>query len=324
MASVWNTARLYFEAVRYQSSRQLLGRARYAASFALYAALFRAGGQRLIEQGCEMASAGVSPRPDFRWPEAGAGLEGGYLGEGVFRFQGRRVEFGDRIDWNPAGLPLLWRFHLNYFDWAPRLAAAGRWEELDAQVRGWIAANPPGRRPAWHPYPLSLRIGAWIRSLTLAPAGVETLHWHVSLRRQAAFLTAHPEYHLGGNHLLENAFALLAAGLFFSGSRAAEWRRRGLNLLLEELDRQVLPDGGHVERSFSYHFRVTLLCREAANLLRANLGGIPAALKDAEQRLARYLDALLHEDGNIPLFQDSELIEDQAWKRFHRLAQAAR
>ena len=56
--------------------------------------------------------------------------------------------------WNPPGQSLLARFQLHYFDWAPGSDRA----TLERGIEGWIAANPPGSFPGWHPYPTSLRI----------------------------------------------------------------------------------------------------------------------------------------------------------------------
>ena len=62
-----------------------------------------------------------------------------------------------------AGVPLLWRFHLYYWDWAWALESAGC--RPGARVvfaslwRSWHSAVAPGRGGAWHPYPAALR--AW-------------------------------------------------------------------------------------------------------------------------------------------------------------------
>ena len=140
--------------------------------------------------------------------------------------------------------------------------------------------------------------------------------WTKSLSHQAAFVEANLEFHLGANHLIENAFALLIAGLFFRGTAARRWERKGLELLTAELDEQALPDGGHVERSVSYHVRVNQVCREALCLLQANQRPMPLTLHDVHERMSSFTESMRHCDGNLPLFHDAQWIEDADWNRF--------
>jgi uncharacterized heparinase superfamily protein len=272
-----------------------------------------------IERACDMRAGPVRLDTGFSDPCVFGQEQGGYWGGGRFRFLNDAEELGNPVAWNPSGKSLLWRFHLNYFDWAPRLAVEGKREELEEQVAGWIRANPAGRQPAWHPYPTSLRIVNWVRALKVLRVTPQRDQWVASLRRQAAFLESHLEFHLGGNHLIENAFALLVSGLFFEGAAARRWEGVGLDLLTKELHKQVLPDGGHIERSLSYHFRVNLVCREALGLLAANGRRTPDKLVAIHERMSAFTEAVLHTDGNVPLFHDSQLIEPSTWKRFQTL-----
>jgi len=316
--SLFSTIRRYAQALQSQSPEQVARRVRLAAAFGLYRVLARIGLGGLIERGCDLRAGDTRVDVAFVYPDAFGEEQGGWLGAGRFCFLNEVEELGDPVEWNPAAKSLLWRFHLNYFDWAPRLAVEAE-AELERQVEGWIRTNPAGRQPAWHPYPTSLRIVNWARSFKLLGMASERVSWAASLRRQAVFLELHLEVHLGGNHLIENAFALLVAGLFFEGRAARRWERVGLALLIAELEKQVLPDGGHIERSLSYHVRVNLVCREALRLLAANGRETPRELAAIHERMSAFTAALLHTDGNVPLFHDSQLIEPSTWKRFQTL-----
>ncbi len=57
---------------------------------------------------------------------------------------------------------------------------------------------------------------------------------------QARHLAGSLEHHLLGNHIFANAKALVFAGCFFNGPEADEWRRRGLRILAEQFEEQVL------------------------------------------------------------------------------------
>ena len=125
----------------------------------------------------------------------------------------------------------------------------------------------------------------------------------------ALFLERHLETDVGGNHLLKNLVALLLAGCAFDGPYPAAWRERAAALLDAELSRQILPDGGHYERSPMYHLLVL------ADLLAALWASgrreldVSVALADAVRRMQSVARGLVHPDGEIPLFNDSVLGE---------------
>lgn len=264
---------------RYQKPEQFPARLRYWMAWKLYPRF--PGAVRTLT---EPAARACRARPGFRWRGQPA----------PFRFLNESFQPDERMDWNPPGRSLLWRFHLHYFDWAPYWEPA----RLARQIDHWIASNPPGAWPGWHPYPTSLRMVNWIRTFgSDMPPQIAR-----SLAAQAVFLEHNFEFHLGGNHLLENAWALLAAGLFFDLRR---WTCRGLELLRREIARQVLPDGGHYERSPYYHLRMTRLVSDAVDLLSATNHPVPDELSDAAQAMTSFALALRHLDGSLPSFHDS-------------------
>ncbi|MBI3693582.1 MAG: alginate lyase family protein, partial [Acidobacteria bacterium] len=71
-----------------------------------------------------------------------------------------------------------------------------------------------------------------------------------------------------------------------------------------ELDEQVLPDGGHFERSPYYHVRMTALVKDVIDLLAAAGSDVPPALSRAAEKMEAFHRALRHQDGSLPLFHD--------------------
>src|SRR5690606_28107918 len=118
-------------------------------------------------------------------------------------------------------------------------------------IDSWIAGNPATAGDGWEPYPLSLRVVNWIKAWLQGGLASQPVpqHWLDSLATQLAWLERRVEYHLLANHLLKNGKALFFGGLFLAGPDAERWRRLGLGILLREADEQILPDGGHFERS---------------------------------------------------------------------------
>jgi uncharacterized heparinase superfamily protein len=213
---------------------------------------------------------------------------------GIFQFLNESRNLGRPIDWNPE-VPALWHFHLHYFQYLSTLSSDLR-REL---CQEWIEANPPGRQPAWHPYPTSLRIVNWCKA---APRDDQTLN---SLYKQAAYLYRHLETYLFGNHLLENARALIFASQFFGETgEAPEWGERGLEIYRVQTPEQVLPDGGHFERSPMYHALVLEGYLDVLNLLGPT-HEMWDPLADVARRMTGFLDALTHPDGHLAQFNDT-------------------
>ncbi len=243
---------------------------------------------------------GLRPRPC----NARLGTDGGW----TFTFLSRaRTYTPSSVDWHPTDVPRLWRYNLHYFDYLldDDCPLAAR----DALLEHWIAANPPGMRDAWEPYPTSLRIVNWIDYVVRTEAHRPPKQaWLASLYHQAAWLERNVEYHLLANHLLKNAVALVFAGSFFAGTAAERWSRLGTRLLAREACEQFLPDGGHFERSPMYHAIVTQDLLDVVNLLRQSSGLAGELLPRLEDKAIAALDFLgdlLHPDGEIALFNDA-------------------
>jgi uncharacterized heparinase superfamily protein len=216
------------------------------------------------------------------------------------------------ISWNDSDWPRLWRFHLHYFDWARKwldaALATGQWPSeawaLKTLLDHWIAANPPGRGDGWHSYTISLRTRTWIQLFRHCPSLVTPSRLH-SLWQQLCWLQAHPEHCHGGNHWLENLTALAIGGLHFTGSAAQAMYRRAMCLLQRELVDQLLRDGGHQERSASYHLLMLDRLIELCELLQANRCERPNWLLEAVESMANWATAIRLESGAFPRFNDS-------------------
>ena len=210
-------------------------------------------------------------------------------------------------DWNAPDRDKLWLYNLHYFDDMRARNANKRVGWHQDLIALWIAQNPPGQGNGWEAYPLSLRIVNWIKWV-LAGHELKT-EWQHSLAVQVRFLNGAIEWHLLGNHLLANAKALVFAGLFFEGTEAKDWLRKGLRIYAQQLPEQILFDGGHFERSPMYH---ALILEDLLDLLNL-AGAYPGAIgKDVILQWERITDAMrhwlnvmTHPDGQISFFNDA-------------------
>jgi uncharacterized heparinase superfamily protein len=232
------------------------------------------------------------------------------IGRDRVRLLGREREIDCKDSWNDERESKLWLYQLHYHDDLVAHDAAARAEWHDRWLGRWVQENPPGEGNGWEPYPLSIRIVRWIQwALSGGRITPEAVH---SLAVQTRYLHDSLEHYLLGNHLFANAKALVFAGLFFEGAESGEWLRRGLELVARELDEQVLPDGGHFERSPMYHclfledlLDLTNLMRGNETALPARRRGLPEDLQEAIQRMRRWMRAMQHPDGGISFFNDA-------------------
>jgi len=188
-------------------------------------------------------------------------------------------------------------FHAHYGDDMLRLARAGDVVAALADARAWIAANPPSPGDAWHAYTTSTRAGNWIAAAGLEPRVAEP-DVVASLWRQLLHVAVNVEDGVLGNHVVRNARALVLGGAAFGDQALA---RLGRRLLERELPEQILPDGGHYERSPVYHL---VVLRDLLEIDAAVPGIVPASTLESMRRFAA---ALCRPDGAPALFNDGGL-----------------
>jgi uncharacterized heparinase superfamily protein len=236
------------------------------------------------------------------------------LAENRFRFLNREESLSAAADWQGATWPRLWVYNLHYFDDlnAERAQQRSAWHR--ALIARWIEENRPGQGAGWEPYPTSLRIVNWIKWYLQGeePTAAATASLAVQLR----WLAENLEYHLLGNHLLANAKALVLGGLFFEGAEADNWHRLGKRVLDEQLAEQILPDGGHIERSPMYHSAILEDLLDLYNVAGVYLDqrAISAELMRCRSRwseivaaMGRWLRVMTHPDGQIAFFNDAAM-----------------
>lgn len=221
-------------------------------------------------------------------------------GRDGFRFNNETRVF--RGDWNDPAAPKLWKYNLHYMGWLFDLGEASR----EAWIERWIRDNPPCAGDGWEPYPVSLRLFHWCKHYSLSGrVPPETVLG--SLRSQGGWLLANLEFHLDGNHLLENLLALRLLAFFLDpgDTRAPGIAGRIDSLLANALSDQYLPDGGHYELSPMYH---AILLERMLDLLNLWPEGESPVLRSLVERLSRLgLDWLetMSVGGEFSLFNDS-------------------
>jgi hypothetical protein len=230
-----------------------------------------------------------------------------------FAFLNEERDLGVPHEWAPPDAERLWRYHLNYFEWGWTFAGHPEREWAAAQFerlwRSWAARTSLRSGDVWSPYVASVR--AWALCGLYAPLVSGRSYEHDFVRVlgfHAGFVRAHVELDVGGNHLIKNVKALIGLGVFLD---APDLVRHGIRLLSQQLPVQVLSDGGHYERSPSYHCQVLGDLIDVHDLLAAGGFETVDGLDDAIASMRRWLGAMLMPDGNVPLFNDCTLVHER-------------
>jgi Heparinase II/III-like protein/Heparinase II/III N-terminus len=226
-----------------------------------------------------------------------------FLEENRFQFLSQSQVFElNQIHWNDEQTyGKLWAYNLNYFDFLNQQDITK--SEGLALFQAYIQAYP-NLKTGLEPYPTSLRGINWIKFLSKNQ--IQDPKIDGFLMAQFARLSDNLEYHLMGNHLLENAFSLLFGGFYF---KSKVFLGLANKIIQEELPEQILADGGHFERSPMYHQIILFRVLDCLNLVRNNDDfadyDFDKILTFYAQKMLNFLQNITFKNGNIPLVNDA-------------------
>lgn len=223
-----------------------------------------------------------------------------YKGGNSFEFLNLTKDFGESINWNFMEFGKLWNYNLEYFDYLNQPDISS--QEKNRLINDFYSFSVNHRRRL-EPYPVSLRSINVIKYFVRGNNSDEELT--SSLYQELSFLHNHYEFHILGNHLLENAFALMLGGAFF---KQEYWENKAKKILQEQLDKQVLNDGAHFELSPMYHQIILFRVFELIDWYRFYPNNDQAFLEflmRKAQKMMGWLTNISFETGEIPHFNDS-------------------
>jgi hypothetical protein len=188
-------------------------------------------------------------------------------------------------------------------------------DEIIAQLRSWLAANPPLAGINWASMlEVALRAISWVWGLhfLLALDDDERDDWLVDLLlgldRQLEHVCGNLSTYFSPNtHLTGEALGLYLAGCALPELKhARRWSAVGRSVLLDEIDRQIFADGGHAERSMHYHRYTLDFYLLACAVARRVSDPAAAAFSRAVERLAVFARQMADERGTLPRFGDDD------------------
>ncbi len=226
---------------------------------------------------------------------------------GRFPFAGHMVDARGRSPFSLALANREWNAALHSFRWLRHSRAAGT-DLAAANARAltsdWIAG--PGRRIGglpWEGEIVAARLVSWLSHSPVVLQGADLVFYRTFLRSmmvQVRYLRAvAPEMPLGIGRLharIALAFAALALPVSANALRSASHN------LSEELDRQILPDGGHASRNPEALIDLLTDLLPLRHTFSAQGEQPPASLISAVERMLPALRFFRHSDGSIARF----------------------
>lgn len=226
---------------------------------------------------------------------------------GRFPFAGTMVETDGASPFaidvpNPA-----WLASLHGFRWLRHMRAAET--ELAAAnaralVSDWIALH--GRRiggVAWSPAITARRVIAWLQHSAVVLQGAEFPFYRAflkSLALQIRYLRATAPEMPDGEDKLRARIALAFAALSLPAPPSA--LRNASRLLSNELERQILPDGGHISRNPEAVLELLADLLPLRQTYSNQAEAPPEALIGAVERMLPALRFFRHQDGTLARF----------------------
>jgi len=277
-----------------------------AAGSALAQALYATKAYQLTLRGPMPDTIAVNP-PELRPARTQTGED---ILAGLFSFAGSRLKGPPAVIFRLDPPSPTFAEALHGFGWLRHVAATPdqrRTQVAQTLVQAWLDACGTWHPVAWQPHVSARRLMAWSTHGGVLLEGADLVYRSTVLRSMAAqarHLARTAGSAPAGAPRLTAAIGLAISGVTLTEGRAR--RRRGLKLVIRELDRQMLPDGGHISRNPRTHLELLtdLICLRDA-LIAAQVE-VPAKMLSAIDRALPMLRFFRHGDGRLALFNGAD------------------
>jgi len=225
---------------------------------------------------------------------------------GRFAFAGKVVVCDGRSAFEMMPPSEEWAETLLAFGWLRHLRAAESAitrANARALVDEWITTQGSWNSLAWRPETVARRVIAWITQSALILDDADHKFYRRFLRnlaRQVRYLRLMARDTRDGVPRLQARIALAYASLTMASQ--VGHLRGATRRLAAELDRQILPDGGHISRNPGALIEILLDLLPLAQAFTARNVPPPPALTRAVDRMMPMLRFFRHGDGSFALF----------------------
>lgn len=188
--------------------------------------------------------------------------------------------------------------------------------EITNQISDWIDKNPYMTGVNWaSPLEFSLRLISWTFCFFCIKDNISKdfeTKLSTSIYQQTEFIYNHLcAFSSANDHLIAEAMGLCTIGTLFnfgevSKKGSKKWQKKGLKVILKELEKQVFEDGLDKEQAFGYHTFVLEMFLTTFILLEKNSIKIIEKYWDKLEKMADCIAKFSDSELNLPNFGDSD------------------
>lgn len=212
-----------------------------------------------------------------------------------------------------------WDFnkHLHFFDIARAYVITGDEKypaEFRSQIESWWSQNPFTMNLAWmEPLIVAQRAISWVfamRFLIHSPAIDDNFfnRFMASMYNHMQWIKKNYELEeKSTNHLIGNIAGVIVISAFFPQFDISEkYEKKALEMLTDQLEKQIHLDGVQYEQSVSYHRYVLEFLLSIVLFLQYSKRRIPETLMEKIEKMAIYLMFVISPSGTANLISDAD------------------
>ena len=200
-------------------------------------------------------------------------------------------------------------YEVHSFDWINNLHSIGSDKSREVArklVLSWIKNNNHWKYFAWSSELIARRIvnlfGRFNFFCSSANEEFKSIFF-TNIMKQIRHLYRVIDFQPSGSSKITAAKGLIYAGICLEESK--NYLKKGMNCLEKEIKKQILTDGGHLDRNPSIHILVLKdLIDIRASITAANLK-IPKILQTTINKMAPIVSLVRHSNGRLSLFNAS-------------------
>lgn len=242
--------------------------------------------------------------PHDPWP--GDIIEGTRIIKGAININGKLVDISDL--WSPE-LDENTYSELHSFNWLRDLRSVGdnSARKISRQlIQNWIIRNKNWGNAAWSPGTIGQRLSIWISLYDFFGSSADD-SFRIKFLKSVARQYRH----------LHNALSVCCStidklralkGLIFAAATLFDDKTRlhqYLELLCDNLQRQIEPDGGHKSRRVDYQLTILRDLIDIRSLLKLIGEAVPKELQKSINLMAPMIRLFRHGDGGLAMFGSS-------------------
>ena len=227
---------------------------------------------------------------------------------GIYHFHGETIENPKNL-WEPVSASYIWRKQMHSFVWLPHLALSENptaHHRMRSLIADWGENNKQWSLPAWRSDVVGVRLYHLLshyKIITHQMNDSNIRRFHALLYQHYRHLKKTAHWEMRGSPKLVAQMSLVVTMLCKSDNN--KHLRKHLIRLVDELNLQILLDGGHIERNAETQFEILRFLCILYDLFVRDQRDLPAQISATIDKMVPFLRMMTAPDGHFYMFNGS-------------------